>query len=195
MNFGALMPFPPVRIPSESNPLLCIQNQFSHNTSTDNAFYLHVVAYYCMNEFVAIRKTFLSFCKTLGSWCTKQMKRSDHCEQSCVKALTSKNSSTWENAVSQMLYGSWILRVMDSWHRVVKCDVRHKKTNMWNYGMWWDMSSLLQFVAEIWALPIQSVQSVSIQNLLILLWDLTEGPKAKLEGFVWIWLDLKVPIS
>ena len=44
------------------------------------------------------------------------------------------------------------------------------------------LSSLLEFVAEIWALlsPI-----MSIQNLLILHWVLTEGPKAKLEGFVW----------
>ena len=40
---------------------------------------------------------------------------------------------------------------------------------------------LLQNAAEIWALlgPV-----ISIQNLLILLWVLPLGPKAKLKGFV-----------
>ena len=54
------------------------------------------------------------------------------------------------------------------------------------------MSCLLQIAAEIWTLlgPI-----ISIENLLILLWVLQLGPKAKLEGFVWRQLDLKVPIS
>ena len=43
------------------------------------------------------------------------MKKSDHCEEICVKALISKNNSTRKNAVSQALYGSWTLRVMGSW--------------------------------------------------------------------------------
>ena len=46
------------------------------------------------------------------------------------------------------------------------------------------MSSLLQFVAEIWAFL---SLIISIQNLLFfgIAWVLTEGPKTKLEGFVW----------
>ena len=36
----------------------------------------------------------------------KTMKRSDHCEEICVKASISKNNSTCKNAVSQALYGS-----------------------------------------------------------------------------------------
>ena len=36
----------------------------------------------------------------------KKMKKSDHCEEICVKALISKNNSTCKNAVSQVLYGS-----------------------------------------------------------------------------------------
>ena len=52
------------------------------------------------------------------------------------------------------------------------------------------MSSLLQFVAEIW--PLFS-PTIPIQKL-ILRWVLTEGSKAKLEGFVQRGLDLKMSI-
>ena len=34
------------------------------------------------------------------------MKKSDHCEEICVKALISENNSTCKNAVSQGLYES-----------------------------------------------------------------------------------------
>ena len=43
------------------------------------------------------------------------MNRSEHCDEIHVKALTSKSNSTWENAVSQTQYGSWMLQVMGSW--------------------------------------------------------------------------------
>ena len=43
--------------------------------------------------------------------------------------LISKNNSTYENAVSQTLYGSWTLRVMGSW-----LGLKHE----WNLAlMWW----------------------------------------------------------
>ena len=50
------------------------------------------------------------------------------------------------------------------------------------------MSRILQIAADIWTLlgPI-----ISTQNLLILLWVLWLGPKAKLEGFIWRQLELK----
>ena len=71
-----------------------------------------------MNEFIAILKNVLSFLGLLMTKiedCIKKIKRTDHCEEIHMKALVSKNNSTWENAVLQMQYRSWMAWVMGSW--------------------------------------------------------------------------------
>ena len=79
MNFGAPIPFPPVRIPLfKSSPYSKpVYSQY-------NAFYLHVVAYYCKNEFAEILKRFLYMSFKLApdgyNRYIKKMKRSGHCE-------------------------------------------------------------------------------------------------------------------